>query len=577
MILTVFCGCGKDAKTDKNSSEDLTVDVIDSGDVFSSEPVSFTDADGDPLYYLVKAEECSDEISDAVSSLFKAIKKEFKSSKIVCSDKEPDDGKYEIIVGKTSRAESSAAYGYLRSDGSLHIGDFVIGTIGKKITIIGVDDAATAKGVEYFIENILKSDKNGQPIFYRNIPDVSVENAKKINGVALTCFKVVRPHYNSSYLTQLEIEALKKTVESETGCIFEIVEDAYEQPGKFEIIVGNTNREGVEKIDDYDAFSIKIDGSKVYLNGGHNYSTAMAVSEFAKLIAAGDVTDSSSTTGSYAKTVASYDKTKLYTPAWWDDFNGTEIDLTKWSVQNGGASAAYNNKKSTRSSDPAITGVENGLFHIRPTQDETTYYGGLLNSQSHMNFKYGYVEISEKIPNAHGFWTALWTCSGDPTETTVFSPEIDINESFGNGNVVAANCHAWPREANPIAKENGYTHYSLDGSTYGSKKRRYSLDNRSFNDDFHTFGFLWTDDTMAFTCDGEIYFSYKTNTKETDIEAFVNHSMYFKLSMAVGFANNGDDISLATADDWQSDKCCLYADHLYVYQLDDGKSEMRIS
>ena len=86
----------------------------------------------------------------------------------------------------------------------------------------------------------------------------------KINNIPAKEFSIVRPHYNSSFLTEVQIEALKKICYGKDAR--ETVDDVGEAPAKYEIVVGNTNRSGSLAIDDYDSFSVRIEGDKVYLN-----------------------------------------------------------------------------------------------------------------------------------------------------------------------------------------------------------------------------------------------------------------------------------------------------------------------
>ena len=97
-----------------------------------------------------------------------------------------------------------------------------------------------------------------------------------VNGANISEFIIVRPHYNSSYLTQVEMEKLIDEVYAKTGVKLTIEEDAYVAETKYEIVVGNNNRNGVEKIADHDEYRIKISGTKVYLNGGSPHRVCKA-------------------------------------------------------------------------------------------------------------------------------------------------------------------------------------------------------------------------------------------------------------------------------------------------------------
>ena len=90
----------------------------------------------------------------------------------------------------------------------------------------------------------------------------------------------------------------------------------------------------------------------------------------------------------------------------------------------------------------------------------------------------------------------------------------------------------------------------------------------TFNDTFHTFGFLWDEDEHTFTCDGNVYFSYKNNETAENQDGL--HLLSFlRLSAAIGFETQG----VIEPDDspaWQTSNK-LIADYVHIYQLDDGK------
>lgn len=138
----------------------------------------------------------------------------------------------------------------------------------------------------------------------------------------------------------------------------------------------------------------------------------------------------------------------------------------------------------------------------------------------------------------------------------------------GNSSVVAANCHAWPTS---LGEEHGLVHTSLDES-YKNDKKYYCPDNGKFGDTFHTYGMLWDSTQMSFFCDGKIYFSYDITQKQEDIMAF-NKKMYLILSAAIGFKSSGYNISNTTDEQW-ANTSKLLVDNLYIYQMDDGKSEI---
>lgn len=565
ILVCLFAGCGKsgEGKKEDDSSRPAVTDEI-----FSTESVQLVEADGSSKYVIIHPENPTSGENLVSGQLFKQLKSKLKVSikSVADGDGEDNSEKYEILVGRTDRKESTAVRNYICDNVGGHSGDYMVATVGKKIVIMGMTDRALQEAGEYFLANCAVSTPIEGGIKFVHATEGNFET-RKINGESIAKFKIVRQHYNGSYLTQIEIEKLTEYIDKTCGYMLDVVEDAYVQESDYEIVIGDTNRPGSTKLASYDDVMVKIDGKKVYLNGGHSYSTASAVAEFTKLIAAGDINDGTSFNGSYAQLSASYDDKTTYKAVWYDDFDGYTIDTKNWRVFTGNESSSTgkNGKKSVRTNDPVFVGTADGSLYMRAGQDDQYYYGGMLCTDRTMTFKYGFLEFSQILPEGPGFWIAVWLSCNDPVfSDDIYQPEIDINEMFGNSKVVAANCHRWPTAIGQAVEAE---HTSLDGATYGSLKKRYSLDGKNFNDDYHTFGCIHEPDYYAFTCDGEIYFKYDFQN-DIDRDAF-NHNTFIRLSMAVGFDNCSLDISNVTPDQWQNSNV-FYTDHIYLYQMNNG-------
>ena len=209
-------------------------------------------------------------------------------------------------------------------------------------------------------------------------------------------------------------------------------------------MVGNNNRNGVEKIADHDEYRIKISGTKVYLNGGSPHATAMSVTEFSKLISSGEITDSVSTVGNYSKTISTYDSSKYYVHKWGDDFDGDSVDTTKWKLiteEHYGTGpdglSGQNGKQALRV--PEANVVKDGCLYQLQYYDDKAYYGGTIRTTKLMKYMGGYLEHSVKLPDNPSSWNTLWLNS--PESNGVIGPEVDLNENFGDPNVAHFNLH----------------------------------------------------------------------------------------------------------------------------------------
>ncbi len=583
LVVGLLVGCGGDDKKAKDEAGNNTTNnsvATPSGDspnvdgIVSTADVNFKT--GDNSTYRIVRPEGDTNATSVAQYIFKQMRDKLGVNARNVSDTEDGTDAYEILVGMTNREESKKAAQYLEGKAGGRYSDYVICTIGKKICIYSKNPEILKPAAEAFVADYLKAEPIKGGINAVKASEGNFESIK-VNGVEVGKFNFVRPHFNSSWLTECEMEEIVDTVYNKTGYMMSINHDTQSSPEDYEIIVGNTTREGVEAVTDYDQYKITVKGKKVYINGGSAHATAMGVSEFSKMLT-GEITDASSVVGSYNTAMASYDKSKEYYWTWGDDFDLPELDLTKWGQEKeSNQSPGQNGKTSVRSSDPNDVFVSDGKFYICARQDDHYYYGGMIRTQRTMEYKYGYAEMSSVIPQGDSFWIAWWACSNDavssvdPSAPKLLSPEIDIVECFGNSKYYAANCHSWPTTTG--TNEYGYVHTSLDGTTYGEAKK-YTLEDEGkvLGNDFHTYGFLWDNTKMGFTCDGDLYFVYDTTKTYEDIECF-NHSMYFIYSMALGFADAPGNPITEDPVEW-SETNKLILDWMHLYQKDDGLHEL---
>ncbi|MBO5745762.1 MAG: family 16 glycosylhydrolase [Clostridia bacterium] len=571
LLVTMFAGCGG-----KGKDKDATGNTVGDG-IFSTETVNFKDENSEATYIIIRSDNASAEVSTAALTVFQKYKKGLGASPKNLTDSTDGTDKYEILVGDTNRPESAKAKQYLSEKvGGRHL-DYIICSIGKKIVIYGATDTATTNAATYFIENYLKGDTVSGGIKYTfategNFKDVTV------NGVALGKYTIIRPRINSSFMTYSETEKFVEKVLEYTGYQMYIKDDTVTAETDYELIIGDCARPDVTKLDIRDEYRITVSGKKIFLNGGNHASVTMAVSEFTKLIQQkGTWTDSDSVIGSYAEAVKAYDKSTYYTPTFWDDFddisgdhvNENGLDTTKWKLITAGKKG-YGGYKAVRATDPEHVYVKDGMFQIHPYVDHAaqTYYGGFLRSEGRMKFTYGYIEYSAKIPDGPSFWTALWLRCTDKSGAS--RPEIDVAECFGNSKTYSFNLHTWPGED---AAEFGVEHTSLDGGKYPDKKKE-CPDDKKFNDDFHTYGMLWTDEVAWATCDGTPFFKYNMGDKETDAECF-GKLADICISLACGFEEvpGGANPNDAGPEVW-NDTGIYYVDWVGVYQIEDTKQVM---
>lgn len=570
MTVGLMAGCGgssSDKKDAASKQEDLS-GLINTADIVFVK-------DGESVYSIVRPDAPTMNEGSRTSLLFKQIKDTFGVSIKNTSDSTDGTDAYEILVGPTNRPESQQALEYLRSKTGGRYNDYIVCTIGKKIVINAFNADSLESATDYFVNNYLKAEgvKGGIDYIFATQGDFK---DVMINGTSIGRFRIIRPHFNFSYLPQSEAEKIVNYVYENAGYMLEIAHDEYNKTeGEYEIIIGDAQRQNVPKITNYDEYTIKIEGKRVFLNGGSPHATGMAVSEFAKMVKSGNITDANSVaSASYETALRDYDLSTTYHPTWYDTFDGIEIDQTKWHIMNDPefSRAGQNGKWSAMTNDPSFVFQNDGKFWIYGYETEDTYYGGTITNQGKLSFHYGYVEKSAIVPDGPGFWSLLWFCGTGDGTNVLGSPEIDLNECFGEGKVTHANCHAWPTT---LGKQMGYEHTSLDGATYGNDKKVTCPDDKTFAEDYHTYGFYWDDTYQAFYLDGEEWFRYQINTNEWDIDVFVNSWMYMQLSFSVGRENNGLKCDDLTEYEWENTSH-FAVDWIYLYQIDDGKQGLKL-
>ena len=580
------CLLGCDQDSSSNSSKNESLDNVENNVLnveLSKDDITFLTYDKKSVYKIVNPKNSlnlEDQLSLNVAKYMKSL---LGVSIETIDDSVSTNGSYEILIGDTNRSESGLALNYLYSKTGGHYDDYVICTIGKHIVINAFNGDALKNACDYFVNNFLRNEGIKGGINFCHAVEGDFKSIS-INGIGIGKYRIVRPHFNTSYLTQTEIDKLSQTLYQSYGYKLTVEEDDYTEPFKYEINVGDNNRDGVSKISNHDEYRIEIKGNKVFLNGGSAHATAMAVSEFSKMLEKGKLTDSDAVVGSYEATVKNYDAATTYKPVFYEDFDNDTYDVNKWRLMNREefGRQGINGLWSGADNDPTYAFSKNGKFYIYAHEDEEGYWGATLTNEHSMAFKFGFVEHSVLCPDGDGFWSLLWFSSSKDGTNTLCTSEIDLNECFGDAHVTNANLHI---STTRKARDMGFpAHSSFDNKDASSfteeafKNRtgspKYECpDGKTWSDDFHTFGMVWDENHIAFTADGKVWMSYETTHNVLDVDAFVNTYYYIKLSFSYGRLNCPLDSNNVT-DYEMENTSVLSCDWIYLYQLDNGKQSL---
>ncbi len=194
---------------------------------------------------------------------------------------------------------------------------------------------------------------------------------------------------------------------------------------------------------------------------------------------------------------------------WSDEFDGTELDTTKWDYR---LNMMGKRHRTWDTDGVKLDGKSNAVFTIyekngeicssqlqtgynymdEPHPEGDCWEGGLtwpigkLHEHKFLH-RYGYYECRCKLQKKPGWWSAFWLQSpviGSSLDPSFSGVENDIMESFAPGKVIQ-HC-------------NHYNGYGVDHKQADAgNDREYSLD------EYHVFGMLWEEDGYTFYVDGK--------------------------------------------------------------------------
>lgn len=179
--------------------------------------------------------------------------------------------------------------------------------------------------------------------------------------------------------------------------------------------------------------------------------------------------------------------------AWSDDFNGKELDTTKWNYRQLG-------KKRW---DAFITSnaviIRDGLMEIRTfsengDQGDLSHYTGMIGTEGLFQNKYGVFEALIDFNTSPGMWSAFWLQSptiGNPVDNPEKAGvEMDIIEH---------------RKVNKEGINIERTaHQALHWNGYGDAHKKVENDtnnNLSIHEGFHLYSLVWTPKSYYFFVD----------------------------------------------------------------------------
>lgn len=222
------------------------------------------------------------------------------------------------------------------------------------------------------------------------------------------------------------------------------------------------------------------------------------------------------------KTTADLEEYKL---VWSDEFDTDGLpDSTKWSYDSGTGcpNCGWGNNELQFYTEDGIKNarVENGKLIIEAHKEDfenSQYTSARIVTKEKGDWLYGKFEIRAKLPEGRGTWPAIWMLSTDwEYGGWPESGEIDIMEHVGYAQDTV----------------NGTIHTKSYNHIIGTEKAG-MIDVENTSTEFHTYKLEWTEESMIWSVDDQIYFEFKNENKTFNEWPF-DKRFYLILNLAVG-------------------------------------------
>jgi beta-glucanase (GH16 family) len=231
--------------------------------------------------------------------------------------------------------------------------------------------------------------------------------------------------------------------------------------------------------------------------------------------------------GSATSAIATVTVPSGWALVWGDDFNGTNLDTTKWTpfVGNTTGGQVYYTGRTNN------VYVANGLLHLVAQQESyggQPYTSGQVRTEGKYWKKYGHIETRMRMPAGQGFWPAFWMLGTnyDPGIHWPYCGEIDIPESPGGlTSMVQGTLHYADVNGNDTFQTLQYFLPS-PGDTTGN---------------FHTYGIQWASNSIIWQVDGvnvQTWTSWGAASGAYAYPAPFNQPFFFLLQLAVSGAGD---------------------------------------
>lgn len=211
-------------------------------------------------------------------------------------------------------------------------------------------------------------------------------------------------------------------------------------------------------------------------------------------------------------------KAQCPTLVWSDEFNGTSLDGTKWTAENGGGGWGNGELQYYKAANATVSSGSLKITAKKERVQANNYTSARIKTYLKGDWTYGRFEARIKLPKGAGLWPAFWMMPTDSYYGTwPKSGEIDISELIGS------------KPNNSF----GSLHYGTSSTDHQYKTANFYLNSGTFADAFHTFAIEWQAGVIKWYVDDNLYHTL-TPTNISPYAWPFDKRFYIILNVAVG-------------------------------------------
>lgn len=187
-----------------------------------------------------------------------------------------------------------------------------------------------------------------------------------------------------------------------------------------------------------------------------------------------------------------------YQLVWSDEFDGDELDTTKWRFP------GYQEREAAMVNSEGTITLKDGQLKLNAFMRDEKLHAAIIQTNGKFELTYGWFEARMKMHRLQGLHSCFWVQTptfnkfrNDPAKS---GTEMDIMEWFGNGRRSGwAGMNIYYRGEKGSVRSPSIPKFHLMGGPLDSDPQSPLGD---MSADFHTYAMHWTAEAVIFYCDG---------------------------------------------------------------------------